>query len=397
MIAGLVPRRRDPGARGEAHGLRFRPEIRHNIARFRAAATAGGWDWRDLERAASDVMTGQTESALAELSGIARGAGIDERAHLVYALVGHVVAPDECTVAAAVGGASATGQTVLLKNSDKIGADSLVGEGFHRFKEINVVVDFVSESGPRIVGVAAAGTTNLKMGVNDAGVVTASNIVRTTQLRLRRAGVDDLRAKDRGQILRDGLGHRTVAEAAHWAIGAIIDTPMATPGNVEFADADSMVVIEGSYDHLAMERSRDRVVVRSNMFVLLGELNDPQDTSSPARYRRGLELLGPKQGSVTTDDLRLVSMDHGNGPGLDSICRHSDDYHDETSLSAMIVATDRDDPGETSVEIAVGKPCWAWDHGGVLSLKMGEPHEVIAERFLTGSAWKDFYREDAGV
>ncbi|MGH8915502.1 MAG: hypothetical protein ACRDZM_13420, partial [Acidimicrobiia bacterium] len=196
-------------------------------------------------------------------------------------------------------------------------------------------------------------------------------------------------------ILREGLGNRTVDEAAHEAIEAIIDTPMATPGNVEFADADSMVVIEGSYDHLAMERSRDRVVVRSNMFVLLGELNDPQDTSSPARYRRALELLGPRAGGVTTDDLKSVSKDHGNGPGLDSICRHSEDYHDETSLSAMIVATNRDDPGKTSVDIAVGKPCWAWDHGGVVSLEMGEPHELIAERFLNGDAWKDFYREDA--
>jgi hypothetical protein len=373
----------------------FRSQITHNIARFRAAATEGGWDWRDLERAASDVAAGQARSTLAELRGIAQGAGVDQRAHLLYALVGHVVAPEECTVAAAVGDASATGQTLLLKNSDKIGADSLVGEVFHRFKEINVVVDFVSVAGPRIVGVAAAGTTNLKMGVNDAGVVAASNIVRTTQLRLRRAGVDDLRAKDRGQILREGLGHRTVDDAARWTVGAMIATPMATPGNVEFADVDSMVVIEGSYDHLAMERSRDQVVVRSNMFMLLRELNDPQDSSSPARYHRALELLGPRAGNITTDDLKSVSKDHGNGPGPDSICRHSEDYHDETSLSAMVVATNRDDPGETLVEIAVGKPCWAWDHGGVVSLRMSEPHEVIAERFLTGSAWRDFYREDA--
>lgn len=395
MIAGLAPNDADPRVRGEAHGQRFRPQIRHNIARFRAAAEGGGWDWKDLEKATTDVMSGQTRSTLAELGGIARGAGVDERAHLLYALVGHAVAPEECTVAAAVGQASATDQTVLLKNSDKIGADSLRGEGFHRFKEVNVVVDLMSESGTRIIGVAAAGTTNLKMGVNDAGLVTASNIVRTTQLRIRRAGVDDLRARDRGQILRDGLGHRTVADASRWAVGAIIDTPMATPGNVEFADADTMVVIEGSYDHLAMGRFRDQVVVRSNMFIILDELNDPQDTSSPARYRRGLEILQPKAGAVTIDDLKSVSKDHGNGPGLMSICRHSEDYHDETSLSAMIVALDRDHHDETSVEIAVGKPCWAWDGGGVVSLKMGEPHEVISERFLTGSAWKEFYREDA--
>jgi hypothetical protein len=64
-----------------------------------------------------------------------------------------------------------------------------------------------------------------------------------------------------------------------------------------------MAVIEGSYDHLAVELSRDRVVVRSNMFVLLSELNDPDDSSSPARYHRALGLLGPRAGEVTTDDL----------------------------------------------------------------------------------------------
>jgi len=341
------------------------------------------------------VVSYQTESTLAELGGIGRGAAVDEQTHLVYALVGHVVAPDECTVAAAVGDASATGQTILLKNSDKIGADSLVGQEFHCFKEINVVVDILKENGRRIVGVAAAGTTNLKMGANDSGVVAASNIVRTTQLRMRRRGVDDLRARDRGQILREALGQRSVAEAVRYTIEAIVDSPMATPGNLEFADADSMVVVEGSYDHLAMERIKDQVAVRSNMFALLAGLNDPQDISSPTRYERALELLAPKAGRVTTDDLKDVSRDHANGPGLNSICRHSEDYHDETSLSAMIVTTDRDDPGETSLQIALGKPCWAWDNGGVVSLKMGEPHDAIASRFLTGGAWMDFYREDA--
>ncbi|MDH3190233.1 MAG: hypothetical protein OEM39_06295, partial [Acidimicrobiia bacterium] len=140
---------------------------------------------------------------------------------------------------------------------------------------------------------------------------------------------------------------------------------------------------------------KDQVAVRSNMFALLAGLNDPQDISSPTRYERALELLAPKAGRVTTDDLKDVSRDHANGPGLNSICRHSEDYHDETSLSAMIVTTDRDDPGETSLQIALGKPCWAWDNGGVVSLKMGEPHDAIASRFLTGGAWMDFYREDA--
>ncbi len=313
---------------------------------------------------------------------------------MLFQMARHRLVPDECTVAAAVGSASASGATMLLKNSDKIGADSLVGKGFHRFKEINVVLDWRTDDGVRIVGVAAAGTTGLKMGVNDAGVVAASNIARTTEMRQRDPDVDDLRALDRGSLLREGLAQLDPAAAARAVVSAMLETPMATSGNVEFADAGRMVVIEGSYEHLSVETIRDRVVVRSNSFVTLEHLNDPADTSSAARARRAHEVLQPLSGSITVDDLRALSQDHVNGPGVDSICRHSPDPHDETSLSAMVAATNASHPAHTRVEIALGKPCWAWPGGAVLAMRMDDPPEMVEERFRSGAVWKAHYRED---
>ena len=396
MIAGYLPAARDPRRDGEHHGRRFQEGVRNNVERFLTIVDAAGWRWVDLVAAARAEALRRGTDERQRLNAIADGAGVDRTTHLVFALTGHVVAPEECTVAAAVGRASATGSTVLLKNSDKIGADSLVGTGFHRLKEINVVIDLTSEEGVRTLGVAAAGSTNLKMGVNDAGVVAASNIARTTELRLRRPGVDDLRAFDRGLLLRRGLEWRTAWEATTLVMKELAHAPMATPGNIHFAGADRMFVVEGSYDRLAMELVQDRVVARSNMFVLLDQLNDSEDRSSPARYARALAMLAPHGGSVTTEHLREVSADHGNGPGLDSICRHSDDHRDETSLSAMIAAVDGSDPAGTRVDFALGKPCWAWsDPEGVLSVRMDDDPAVIAERFRSGASWRRLYREDA--
>ena len=257
------------------------------------------------------------------------------------------------------------------------------------------MVDLLSDDGLRIVGVAAAGSTSLKMGINSAGVIAASNIARTTELRARNPGLDDLRALDRRRRLRHGLGHRNAVEAARSTVDALLATPMATPGNIEFAAADRMIVIEGSYDHLATERIRDRTIARTNMFVNLDHLNDPEDTSSPTRYHRVLEILEARTGSDTPADLRTLSQDHTNGPGLNSICRHSHNPTDETSLSAMVVATNREEPSRAVVEIALGKPCCAWTGSGLVSLRMDDASDLIADRFHSGQAWKQHYREEA--
>ena len=382
----------DPRERGRLHGERHHAAIRANVAAFRDAAAAAGWGRDVLERAATDLHGRLPDAERAELDAIGMAAGIAPGAHRAFALTAHVVAPEECTVAAAVGSAAASGATVLFKNSDKIGAPTLVGAGYHRYKEINVVVDLTTDHDVRALGVAAAGTTGLKMGVNSAGVAVASNIARTLELRARERSLDDLRALDRGEILRRALDCGTAWEAAVWAMDAITETPMATPGNLHFAEADRMFIVEGSYDRLALENVHDRVVARANGFVLLDELNDPEDDSSPARRSRALEMLLPHAGSITSEHLRAVSADHANGPGLRSICRHADDPVDETTLSSMIVAFDPAHPMGSTAEFALGKPCWSWTSAeSSLIIDVGSQNGV-PEPFADGTAWVNAYR-----
>jgi hypothetical protein len=395
MIGGIFSHHGDPRARGLAYGRRFRAAIHANLAGFSTAARAAGWSWDSVREAVRAQAQALRPSRNGEIEAMAAGAGVSSESLLAYNLFRHRFSPDECTVMMAVGSASATGSTAFMKNSDKIGSDSLVGDGFHNHKEVNVVVDLRSDSGRRIVGVAAAGSTGLKMGLNDAGVAAGSNIARTVQLRDRRVDVTKLRALDRGQILRDGLEFGTAQEATEWAVSAVIERPTDTPGNVEFADAQAAYVVEGSYEHWAVEEIRDRVAARTNMFVLLKSLNDPDDRSSQLRHRRCRELLEPLEGRVEISDLHGFSQDHENGPGLDSICRHSEDHRDETSLSALVAAIDGENPARSQVQIALGKPCWAWSQPqGVLTITMDEPPEAIPDRFRSGDIWRELYREE---
>lgn len=396
MIAGYVRLEGDPADRGTVYGRDLRSAVRANVAGFERRARAIGWSRGALRTFAEERGGWLPGERFAEIRGIARGAGLPESAVLAFNLFGGRLEPDECTVLMAVGKASAAGTTVFMKNSDKIGSDSLVGDLFHRHKEVNVVVDVQTSSGHRIVGVAAAGSTGLKMGVNDVGVAAGSNIARTMELKERAVGVTQLRALDRGQILRDGLEIGDAEAAARWAVGAMVESPTDTPGNVEFAGPDVAYVVEGSYGHWAVEEIRDRVAARANMFTLMDRLNDPADRSSQARYRRALALLEPLDGRVRLEDLRAFSQDHENGPSLESICRHSHDHRDETSLSAMVAALDGEFPSRTTVEFALGKPCWAWnDPEGVLRITMADSPEAIPEGFRTGEVWRRLYTEEA--
>jgi hypothetical protein len=394
VIAGLLSDHRAPDLRGLTHGRAFREAVRQNVQSFRQQVRASGVAPDTVALITARTVSSWGEDRPVEIAGIAEGAGLPVDDLLAFNACHGLVVPDECTVLMAVGAAGANGSTMFLKNSDKIGADSLVGEGFHRYKEINVVVDLRGASGRRIVGVAAAGNTGLKMGINDAAVAAGSNIARTVQLAERRVNVTQFRAIDRAQILRDGLEYDSPPEAARWALELMMDSPTSTPGNVEFAGPDVAFVVEGSYQHWAVEEIRDRVAARSNMFVLLNDLNDPGDRSSRTRYARALELLRPLEGRVRLKHLRAFSQDHENGPGLNSICRHSPDHRDETSLSAMVATLNRGD-GAPQVQFALGKPCWAWnDPEGVVSITLDEPPEAIPEAFRTGEVWRRLYVEE---
>ena len=236
-----------------------------------------------------------------------------------------------------------------------------MGQNFCERKEINVILIEKPENGYRFAAITAAGKTGIKMGLNERGVAVASNISRTTELRQRRIDVEEIRAIDRNWLMREGIANsESASEGTQLIVGKLVEKPMVTPGNIEFVDNSHAFVIEGSYDRYAVTRIPSGILARTNRFVLLNELNDPEDVSSYVRYVRAMQLLGESKGRITVEKMIGFSQDHTNGPGPNSICRHSADYRSETTLAASVMEIHPSDPSKSVFYACLGKPCHAW-------------------------------------
>jgi hypothetical protein len=378
---------------GKLHGRLLRRAVRSNLANFEAACRAAGLARVELVEAARRTAQDYSDRILEEIRGIAAGAEVEEERLLTFNLCHGAVFPDECTVLFAMGDVTASGNVLFLKNSDKIGGASMVGENFYEHKEINVVLAIRTEDSPGVIGVSAAGSTGLKMGVNTRGVAAGTNIARTAELAQRAVDTNAMRALDRIQLAREGLQKASAFEAASYVAGRLAENPAATPGNIEFVDSRTGVIVEGSYDRVAMHVVQSGVASRANAFVALQELNDPKDESSQCRYVRTQALLTEYRGELTPELMKQFSQDHANGPGPNSICRHGTHYEEETSQSSMVIELEKENPGETRFWIAMGKPCHAWRHAEGNYEGSVERLEEVPAGFQNGESWKRFWSE----
>ncbi len=380
---------------GYTHGAQASSSVRHNVHSLFSHLKSAGYPMDTVIGLAREHDAAKRTAWMDELAGIADGARLPFSQVLAFNLYRDIVWPEECTVAIAIGSASATGETILLKNSDKVGGASLVGANFYRNKEINVIMYLQREDGLKIMGVCAAGSTGLKMGMNNRGVLSGCNIARTQELDEKNMDLTKIRALDRAYFLRIGLEQSNVVDATRVVTSELLVSPMATPGNIEFADATQAYIIEGSYDRIAIKRATDTVEARSNRFITLEYMDKKDDVSSICRYYRVLELLGPKKGKITFDDMIQVSMDHGNGPGPNSICRHGAHFTEEISLAAMVMEVNGKEPEKSRFGICLGKPCHAWrDPAGHIIGNMSCRRQEIAEGFFNGDVFKKFYVEE---
>ena len=381
-----------PYERGLSIGYQIPWAIEQNVANFWSLLEQKGFSRSWLLEKIDSWKPDETRHE--EILGMAKASGVNPADLLSFNALRKIFMPDECTMMMAMGDSTASGNTIYLKNSDKVGGKQLVGEKYHSYKEINVIKFEKSEDGTNIIGVAAAGETGLKMGINDKGVATGSNISRTTELKNKKVDLTRIRALDRAELLRRGLYYPNALEAGKAILDEILENPMATPGNVHFADASGVYLLEGSYDRVAVQHLQQGIAVRANGFVLMRELNDPNDISTQARFIRSSNLLQENKGGLTMDKFVQFSQDHENGPGLNSICRHNADFAQETSLSASVMEIDRNSPANSKIKIALGKPCHAWNNpGGNITLMAGSEFEEIPEDFKNGSAWKRYYSE----
>ncbi|MFQ5878634.1 MAG: C45 family autoproteolytic acyltransferase/hydrolase [Dehalococcoidia bacterium] len=395
VFATIIPAQGTAYQIGRRHGELAASAVRSNLESLWRTLHSLGIGPRDLlPKACSDEAL-LSAVRRREIQGIAWGSRLPYLELLAYNLYHDVAFPEECTVIMAVGSACAGGRTLFMKNSDQVGSEKMAGPHFHRNKEIYVVQVAQLDGGNRIVGVSAAGSTGIKMGMNDKGVAAGSNIARTKELAKRRVDIAQIRASDRTQLLRDGLEQPSARAAAQRIMAKLMEAPTSTPGNIEFADALEGWIIEGSYDRVAVEVLRNQVGCRANRFQIMETLNSPQDVSSICRYVRCQQLLAENADSLTFEKLIEFSQDHANGPGPNSICRHGDHFRDETSLGGAVIEINAEQPERSRIAIALGKPCHAWsDPDGWLILEAGTDESQVPQQFLDGSVWKRFYSEE---
>ena len=330
-----------------------------------------------------------------EIAGLAEGSRLAFEDVLAYNLYGDYVFSDGCTVMMAIGEAGHNGNTLFMKNSDQVGNDSMVGDGFDQNKEIYVIQVVDPDEGNRMIGVSAAGRTGIKVGVNDKGVATGSNIARTIEFRERKMDISQVRASDRTQLMRQGLEKDNAYDAANLISRLLMENPTSTPGNIEFADSDEGIIIEGSYSHQAIDVVRNQTAARANRFQLLEYTNMPEDVSSVCRYQRCLQLLKENEGKLTLEKFMEFSRDHANGPSQNSICRHGNHYREETSLGAAVIEIDREAPEKSTISMALGKPCHAWrSPDGYITMSVDANASEIPTGFFDGGIWKKFYSEE---
>lgn len=377
-------------------GIKLEEEIRHNIK------TCGHkFEGREIERNKiinyiDNYANSLSSSTIRMMEGLSRGSKTPFESLLRYNAIQDIITPGECTTFAAVGKATSDGKAVLLKNRDTSGNYKFKGPFYHENREVSVAIAIKTSDNDKIIGSTKAGSTGIMMGMNK-NLAVASNFGALEEV--TRVSKQDLTGiSGRPQMLREALECNSAKDAADLIIGKLTKSPMATPGIVFLVDFSNIFVIEGGSadDMFAVQHITDGVAFRSNHFHMLDQLNDTGYVSALCRKMRAEELVKQNYGNISKKKLLEFSMDHQNGPGDNSICRHGMNPEDSATVSASIMVIDGENPEKSAIDIALGSPCWSWrNKDGHISIQMDESIENIGQNFLEGVAFRKYLREQA--
>jgi isopenicillin-N N-acyltransferase like protein len=308
---------------GREYGALIGPGLAARLERVRVQAGSKGLgdiDVRAKVPAFTELLAQVAPHWLEEIEGVAASTDIEPADLLAFnclpddfwdaSSAGH-----ECTSYLAIGGASATGESLLHKNRDE--RDWLQNvhvkqlEGTHRY----------------LAGIDI-GNFGIAQFVNEHGLCGANN-----------TGSHIPASESIANGLGDCLVMRFIAERARCCEDALhlleelIDREVcggAGPnrGTIYlFADRDRGLIIENTSRHLAYEWIDDGLGIRSNHFVLpeaRAWMAREPNANTALRYERASELIRPHEGSATSELFAHVSRDHTAGP--DSICNDNREH-----------------------------------------------------------------------
>lgn len=332
--------------RGRQHGEQARERVARSVAIYRPAFEAGPkLQWEDvLQRAAG--FAHQIEAAdppiLEEMRGIAEGSGykleeivaINCRTEILFGRESPAAGAHECTTIAINPNASRDKTTILAKNWDWKAA----------CQESVIILQAQQDDGPDFVMVVEAGMIG-RDGFNEHGIAVCGNLLRST-LDGSRSGVPV------PLIRRRVLNSRRLDDA----LGAIMKADRAASTNYIVAHESGVIInFEASPEQVYPVYPEAGLLTHSNHFTataaLVQAIGCDVGPDSLYRIQRARDLLEPKIGDITVEDVQHALRDHVGHPR--SICRHAEDGRDGSASIASIVI----DLGAKQMHVASGPPC----------------------------------------
>lgn len=333
----------DAAQRGRQYGEQARSRIEASLELYLPAFEHRGLGWdrvRELARRFADQMADYDAGLVAEIEGIASGAGLETE---------HIVAlnartellfwqDDGCTGVCVLPEVSANGHTLLAQNWDwRPGCRDTV-----------VVLDARPSEGPAFRTFVEAGLL-ARSGVNEAGIGVTGNFLQSHE--------------DFGGngvpiplIRRRILTSPSLADA----VGEVVRAPRAFSSNHLIGHAPGEAInAESAPSDVFFLEPRDGLLVHSNHFlsqVALTRLRDTGIARFPDtlyRHRRLERLLRQSAPAITTDHVKDALRDHYGLPS--SICRHPAERPDGTVIAT--VASVVMDLTTQQLAVTAGCPC----------------------------------------
>jgi isopenicillin-N N-acyltransferase like protein len=311
-----------PFERGQQYGREAAPEIRIGVGHYAAQVKRLGLDDRQLA-AVVDGYLPKIEAFepryVEEMRGIAQGA--DVAFHHVVMLnartevlklaanphlrEGLDIEPDGCTTVVATPAVTAEGRLIHAHNWDWKMESA----------ESSVVLRIRNEDGPDILTFTEAGALG-RFGFNALGIGITANYLECE--------------RDYSQIAVPlALIRRQVLEQSQFALAlrSAYVTPKSASNNIAVSHAGGGMVFnfECAPDESFQVEPQDGLLVHANHWqspVALSKLREKGVASMPDslyRDRRVRELLAPKLGGLTVDDIKAALLDKWEAPW--SVCR----------------------------------------------------------------------------
>jgi isopenicillin-N N-acyltransferase-like protein len=335
---------------GESYGVQASERVARTIDVYLPAFTRQAKLSLDEIRARARQYATAIETLdadlMRELEGIAAGAkqrledvvAVNCRTEILYGSLSGTKPATECTTIVALPEATKDGNILVGKNWD----------WRNPCVDIVVVLKVRQTGKPALTMIVEAGMVG-RDGFNEDGVVVVGNLLVSNE--------------DKGKVgVPIPILRRRVLHSRHYyeAIDMLVKSPRGASGNYLIAHRDGVAIdFETSPNNVYPVYPERGLLTHSNHFQspIAQSTGVAKFYTGDSLYRdfRARQLLEPKIGSITVEDIKAALADHFGYPR--AICRHPHDYPGQEPT--MTISSQIFDPVNGVMHVAPGQPCQA--------------------------------------